>query len=155
LQPATGEALIPRNYGTSPGYFAVNLGLSKTFAFGSIHSGKSANSTQKGTGAKGPTAGSPAAGAAQAKPGAGIPGLGPGGLGGGGAAKEAKRYSLQLSVQAANLFNRVNFRPLEGNLSSPSFGQSLGLNPFGGGGGGLGSAGAGNRRITLRARLSF
>jgi hypothetical protein len=158
VQPVTGEALIPRNYGTSPGYFVVNLGLSKTFNFGTIHSAHSAtNSAPKGAGS-GPSATpgkAPAAGGAQAKPGAGIPGLGPGGLGGGGGAREAKRYALQLSVQAANLFNHVNFRPLEGNLSSPFFGQSLGLNPFGGGNAGLGSAGAGNRRITLRARLSF
>ena len=160
LQPATGETLIPRNYGTSSGYFAVNLGLSKTFNFGTIHSANSAtNSAPKGPGS-GPASApgkAPASGGAQAKPGAGIPGVGPGGLGGGGGGgpREAKRYALQLSVQASNLFNHVNFRPLEGNLSSPFFGQSLGLNPFGGGGGGLGSPGAGNRRITLRARLSF
>jgi len=158
LQPGLGEALIPRNYGTSPGYFSINLGLSKTFTFGTIHSGKSAaNAAQPKTASSAPSGPSkgvaPAAG--QGKPAAsGIPGLGPGGLGGG-SNKEAKRYSLQVSINASNLFNHVNFRPLEGNLSSPFFGESLGLSPFGGGGGGLGSAGAGNRRVTLRARFSF
>jgi hypothetical protein len=43
-----------------------------------------------------------------------------------------------------------------GNLSSASFGQSLGLQgSFGGFGGGLGSSGAGNRRITAQLRFSF
>ena len=163
LEPASGEALIPRNYGNSPGYFSVNLGVSKTFAFGAIHSGKSAVSSPQKTatagqsGATGPAKGPAVAGGGQNKPAtSGIPGLGPGGLGGGGASKEAKRYSMQVSINFSNLFNRVNLRPLEGNLSSPFFGESLGLSPFGGGGGGgLGSAGAGNRRVTLRARFSF
>jgi hypothetical protein len=158
LQPGIGEALIPRNFGSSPGYFAVNLGISKTFAFGTIHSGKSAaNSSQKTAGAAAPAKGPAPAAGGQGKPApSGIPGLGPGGLGGGGgASKEAKRYSMQVSINFSNLLNHTNLRPLEGNLSSPAFGESLGLSPFGGGGGGLGSAGAGNRRITFRTRLSF
>lgn len=149
LNPAVGEALIPRNFGQSPGYFVVNLTASKIWTFGTIHSGKSAAAAS-------PKAGAPAGGtAAPARPaGAGIPGLGPGGLGGGGASKEAKRYSMQFSISAQNLLNRTNMQPLEGNLSSPNFGQSLGLNGFGGFGA-PGSAGAGNRRITGRIRFSF
>jgi hypothetical protein len=161
LQPALGEALIPRNYGSSPAYVSINLGISKTFAFGTIHSGKSAaNSTQKTAAApmaSGPSAGAKgtagSSGGTQGRP-AASSGIGLGG-GAGGSSKEAKRYSLQLSVNAANLFNHANLRPLEGNLSSPFFGESLGLSPFGGGGGDLGSVGAGNRRITFRARFNF
>ncbi|HYJ86407.1 MAG TPA: carboxypeptidase-like regulatory domain-containing protein [Pyrinomonadaceae bacterium] len=152
LQPALGEPLIPRNYGQSPGYFIVNLTASKTWTFGSLHSGKSAaNSTPK---TQPGAAKSASGGAAPAKPAtSGIPGLGPGGLGGGGN-KEAKRYSMQFSLGVQNLLNRTNLQPPEGNLSSPAFGESLGLNGFGGFGV-PGSAGAGNRRITGRIRLSF
>ena len=72
----------------------------------------------------------------------------------GGANREAKRYTMQVSVSFNNLFNRANLRPLEGNLSSPYFGESLGLNGFAGFGTPSG-AGAGNRRIVGRVRLSF
>ncbi|HEX8096861.1 MAG TPA: carboxypeptidase regulatory-like domain-containing protein, partial [Pyrinomonadaceae bacterium] len=34
LDPAPGQPVIPRNYGTGPGYFSANLGLSRTFNFG-------------------------------------------------------------------------------------------------------------------------
>jgi hypothetical protein len=32
--PKAGERIIPINYGTGPGFFEMNLRLSKTFAFG-------------------------------------------------------------------------------------------------------------------------
>jgi hypothetical protein len=166
LRPAPGETLIPRNFGTSPGYFSVNLGISKTWNFGAIHSAKSAaNSNQKTSGQSAaavapsasakPAAGGPSAGGgAAAKVAAtGIPGVGPGGLGGG-RAPEAKRYSMQFTINFQNMFNRVNLFVPEGNLSSPNFGQSLQLNGFGGFGG-PGSAGAGNRRIFARVRFNF
>jgi hypothetical protein len=62
-----------------------------------------------------------------------------------------------LSINFANLLNHVNLTPPVGNLSSASFGESLGLaSAFGGFGGfGGGSAGAGNRRITAQLRFSF
>jgi hypothetical protein len=88
-------------------------------------------------------------------PGGGIPGLG------GGGAAEGKRYSMQLSLNFSNLFNHVNLSTPVGSLSSPSFGESLGLGGgfggFGGpGGGGFGgSGGAGNRRVTAQLRFSF
>jgi hypothetical protein len=103
-------------------------------------------------------------------PGGGGPGGGGGGGGGGvrggggggggftpaGAGGEVKRYSLNLSINFSNLFNNVNLTPPVGNLSSASFGQSLGLQgSFGGFGGGFGSSGAGNRRITASLRFSF
>ena len=149
----------------------MNLGISKTWSFGTIHSAKSAaNSNQKVSGqnaapaapsasvkpaAGGPSAGGGAPPAKVAAAGAGIPGVGPGGLGGGGArTPEAKRYSMQFTINFQNMFNRVNLFVPEGNLSSPNFGQSLQLNGFGGFGG-PGSAGAGNRRIFARLRFNF
>jgi hypothetical protein len=126
VTPAAGEALIPRNFGTSTSYFNVNLAVSKTFTFGPTNSGAAA--------APGRTSAAPAAA--------------------GGANREAKRYTMQVSVSFNNLFNRANLRPREGNLSSPYFGESLGLNGFAGFGTPSG-AGAGNRRIVGRVRLSF
>jgi hypothetical protein len=131
LVPASGEELIPRNFGTSPNFFNVNLTVSKTLTFGRINSG--------GSNAGG-------AGAAPARANAGSPA--------GGANREAKRYTMQLSVSFNNLLNHANLRPREGNLSSPYFGESLGLNGFAGFGTPSG-AGGGNRRIVGRVRLSF
>jgi hypothetical protein len=147
----------------------VNLGISKTWNFGAIHSAKSAaNSNQKASGQNaapaapsasvkpapgGPSAGGGAPPAKVAAAGAGIPGVGPGGLGGA-RTPEAKRYSMQFTINFQNMFNRVNLFVPEGNLSSPNFGQSLQLNGFGGFGG-PGGAGAGNRRIFARLRFNF
>ena len=74
--------------------------------------------------------------------------------GGGGAAPSEYRYSLNVSLSFQNVLNKVNLSTPVGNLSSPNFGQSLGLNNFGGFGGG-GSSGAGNRRIYAQVRLNF
>ncbi len=88
----------------------------------------------------------------------GVGGSGPRGQGGpvGGAPAE-KRYNVTVSLNFQNLLNTVNLAPPVGNLSSPSFGQSLGLGgSFGGFGGfGGGSTGAGNRRIYAQVRLNF
>jgi len=74
--------------------------------------------------------------------------------GGGGAAPNEYRYNLTVSLSFQNVLNRVNLdRPI-GNLSSPSFGESVGVSNFGGFGGG-GSSGAGNRRIYAQVRLNF
>ena len=34
LDPVAGQTIIPRNYGRGPGYFSVNLGVSRAFSFG-------------------------------------------------------------------------------------------------------------------------
>jgi Carboxypeptidase regulatory-like domain len=74
--------------------------------------------------------------------------------GGGGSAPSEYRYNLTVSLSFQNVLNKVNLSPPIGNLSSPNFGQSLGLSNFGGFGGG-GSSGAGNRRIYAQVRLNF
>jgi len=88
----------------------------------------------------------------------GVGGSGPGRqAGSAGVAPAEKRYNLTVSLNFQNLLNRVNLAAPVGNLSSPSFGQSLGLGgSFGGFGGfGGGSTGAGNRRIYAQVRLNF
>jgi hypothetical protein len=176
VRPAPGEALIPRNFGEGPGFVSVNMRISKTWNFGTIHSSSAANSREGqgqarergaaggGRGGAGATPRIPNAGAG---PGGGGPSRGGGGgiasIGGppGGGGTEAKRYSMQFSLNFQNVLNHVNLSPPIGNLSSPFFGQSLSLAPsFGGfgpgGGGGVGGgSGAGNRRVTAQVRFSF
>ncbi|HEY2962910.1 MAG TPA: TonB-dependent receptor, partial [Pyrinomonadaceae bacterium] len=132
LNPKSGQELIPRNYGMGPSFFSVNLGLSRSFMFGNVHS-----------------AVAPAAAAAPAS--APAPA---------GAAKPAnggspeKRYTLTLSVNIQNLLNSTNLSNPIGNLSSPRFGEStstagsFGFGPSG-------SAAAGNRRIQVQVRFGF
>jgi hypothetical protein len=132
LLPLPGETIIPRNFGQAPGSFVVNLRVSRTFAFGN-----------KGNAA---AAQRPAASGAAARPAA--------------AAPSEKRFNLNVSINFQNILNHVNLSTPVGNLSSPSFGESLGLGGsfggFGGGGAaGGGSTGAGNRRIYAQLRLNF
>ncbi len=180
LSPAPGEALIPRNFGHGTGFFSVNMRVSKTWNFGTIHSSTAANKGPEGQPSQGGPRGAGGRGSGVPRiptgagggrggsrgGGGGIASIG-GPAGGGGA--EAKRYSIQLSVNFQNLLNHVNLAPPNGNLSSPFFGESLSLNGgfggFGGGGqggggaGGAGGAGggsgAGNRRVTAQLRFNF
>ena len=64
---------------------------------------------------------------------------------------------MNVSINFQNLFNRVNLAPPIGNLSSPSFGESLAVGGNFGNFGGAGppSPGAGNRRIYAQVRLNF
>lgn len=152
----TDNVFIPRNYGQSPGSVVVNLNVSRTFTFGGESASRAASGGdggQRGGGRSGPSI----PGGGGRGPGGGGPpggGVSMGGSGGGGRA--AGRYSLNVSLSVQNLFNHVNVRQPEGNISSPNFGQSLGLSFFGGFGGfGGGGSGAGNRKVTLNLRFNF
>jgi hypothetical protein len=142
VQPLTGERIVPRNFGNSPGSFVVNLRISRAFAFGNV-GGNNAAARPQGQAAPA-VAGGPVR-------------VGPGGPGpqGGGATPTEKRYNLNVSINFQNLLNHVNLAPPVGNLSSPSFGESLALGGSFGGFGGPGSTGAGNRRIYAQVRLNF
>jgi hypothetical protein len=165
LDPLPGETIIPRNYGQAPGSFIVNLRVGRAFAFGDIHKGNAAAARPAGQSAAGggaavdkrPTGGPGSPNLAAAGGGAGARAVGPQGGGGGGAASSEKKYTLNVSLNFQNILNHVNLGTPVGNLSSPSFGDSLNVGgtfgPFGGGGGG--SAGAGNRRIYAQVRLNF
>jgi len=169
LTPAPGETLIPRNFGEGPGYFAVNMRISKTWNFGDMPSRRAATPAEQqqrgqtgGMGGGGPRivpntgggGGGPQGGGGGPRGGGGIPGGGiPGGGAGGG---EAKRYSMIFSLNFNNLLNKVNLGNPVSNLSSPSFGESQSLGgSFGGFGGFGGSTGAGNRRVTAQVRFNF
>ena len=155
LEPKPGEQIIPRNFGRAPGLFVVNMRVSRTFAFGTINRGNAAaQSGPAGSPGAARPAGGPGGPAAAAGGGARVAavGVGPQGAGPVGAPGGEKRFNLNVSINFNNLFNHVNFSTPVGNLSSPSFGESLGVSgAFGQGG----SAGAGNRRIFAQVRLNF
>ncbi len=156
INPQPGETIIPRNYGQAPGAFTVNMRLGKTFGFGSKGEAVSGPGGMGGPGGGGPMMGGPMGGG---RPGGGGGGRGgPGGMFGG--ASSGKRYTLNVSLQARNLLNWVNYGPPVGNLSSPLFGQSTtlggGFGPRpGGGGGGFGGGAGNNRQLELSLRFSF
>jgi hypothetical protein len=146
--PVAGQTLVPINYLTGSTQFTLNLRLSKTFGFGRETGG---GGNQAG-GAGGP---SPGGGGGHGGHG---PGGGSGGFGGGpragmgaifGPSATNRRYNLTLSVNARNVLNRVNLAPPIGNLSSPSFGESISL------AGGPYSSSAANRKLELQASFSF
>jgi hypothetical protein len=129
LNPRPGQELIPRNYGMGPSFFSVNLGISRSFAFGNVPAPPP------------PKAAAPApAQAAGAKPANGP--------------RPEKKYTITFSVNIQNLFNTTNLAQPIGNLSSPRFGESFSTaGSFGFGP--SGSAAAGNRRIQLQLRFGF
>ena len=148
--------IIPRNFGEGPGFFSVNLRLSKNFGFGASPQTAAAATDAPQTGP--PAGGIPAGGGRGGMRGAGGRG-GRGGRGGGlfGGPEVRKPYNLQLGINFNNLFNTVNLGTPIGNLASSRFGQSTstsgGFGGFGPGGGGGG--GSSNRRIELQARFSW
>ncbi len=137
--PDAGQELIPRNFGTAPGFFAVNMGISRTFSFG----GAGENSAAQVA----PTSGERAGGGGGRRG-----GFGGGGRRGGGnfGGTSDNRFGLTFSVQVQNLFNNTNLGTPVGNLSSSLFGQSL--STVGGFGGGRCPD---NRCVTAQVRFSF
>jgi hypothetical protein len=130
LAPAPGQELIPRNYGMGPGFFSVNMGISRSFSFGNVPSHAA------------PAPAAPAGGAQPAPAGANKPASGP---------APEKRYTVTLSINIQNLLNHTNLTNPIGNLSSPQFGESI---SSAGGFGGPGSN-AGNRRMQVQIRFGF
>jgi len=132
----------------------VNLRISRAFAFGTVGGVKRAAAAKPQTDASKAPAG-----------GSGGPSSPPGDIalskrmtnGPAPQAPTEKRYTLNVSINFQNVLNHVNLAPPVGNLSSPSFGESLALaGSFGGFGGPAGgSAGAGNRRIYAQVRFNF
>lgn len=85
-------------------------------------------------------------------------GGGPGGGRGGGffeGGGQGTGPALTISMFANNLTNHVNPAAPIGNLSSPSFGESLASAGGFGRGPGAGAGAAGNRVIELQLRASF
>ena len=136
--PDLGDKIIPRNFGRGPGFFSVNLRITKEFGFGG--GGEGAAAASQGGGGGGGRGGI-------------NPPFGGGGQGRGGSDEEESRFKLEFGAQIRNLFNRTNRGTPVGNLRSPFFGESVSL--AGGFGGGGGTQAAGNRRIEFEVQFSF
>jgi len=151
--PTPGEAILPRNFGRSPGSISLNFRIAKTFGFGgSRESTPRANRNNGdfgggGGGGRNGGGGGPGGGFAGG-PGGGGPGGFFRGFGGG---STSQRYNLTFSVQARNLLNHVNPGPINGIVTSPLFDES---NSLAGGVGAFAQSGL-NRRIDLQARFTF
>ena len=144
LDPAANAARIPYNYGNSPGAFSMNMRVSKSFGIGP----KVADSLgPAGFGPGGPHGGHGGHGRLGG-------GLGPGGLSSGGGPPgfnqaTTRRYSLNFTAMARNVFNNVNLASPVGVLESPLFGTSNAL------AGGFFSSQASNRSINLQMSFNF
>ena len=118
--------MIGRNYGRGPADVNVALRVAHTWEFGSEGRGAISNADDAHAG---PPAAMFSTGA-------------------------TRRYQLTLSATTLNAFNRANFAPPDGDLSSPYFGQSRGL-------GGLivmmhgGAPNSYNRRVDLQLQFTF
>jgi hypothetical protein len=155
LDPAWNQPRIPYNYGTGPGQLSMNLRVSKSIGIGPKVTGD-ANSGNAGGG---PGGGGPPPGGGGSRgggPGGGGPGggLGPGGLSGSGGPPGldqavARRYSLNFTAMARNVFNNVNLAQPVGVLESPLFGKSNALS------GGFFSSASSNRSIDLQVAFNF
>ncbi len=147
--------IIPRNYGSGPASFNVNMNLSKTFGFGGSKNTVAATTpTTQGNQTPATTPGNRRGGGGG---GGGNRGGGGGGGGGGGffggGGDNSKPYNLTLGINVQNLFNNVNLSSPVGSLTSPSFGRSRSTGgAFGFFGGGGGSA---NRRVELSMRFNW
>src|SRR6185503_16339077 len=109
---STSNQFIPRNYGNSPGSISVNMRVGRTFTWGgeAARSGSGGGNRRGSSGARGGP--SIAGGMAGGQRGPGGPAM-VGGPGGGGPGTPG-RYSLNVSINAQNLFNHVNLGRPEG-----------------------------------------
>lgn len=108
VTPDPGAKLIPINMGKAPSAVAFNLRVSRSFGFGP-KTGGAAGPNQGGRPQGSLMGGGPGGG-----PGGG--GHGGGGRGGMGMASTGHKYSLNLSAQALNLFNNVDYGSPSGTL---------------------------------------
>jgi hypothetical protein len=141
--PATlaNAVLVPRNYLEGPGILSLTVRVSRSWTF--RESGKGGGNTGGDDirGGESIRLGGNANQKGMASVFGGIP--------------TAKRYNLTLIASIRNALNNVNPATPIGNLSSPFFGRSIGLNTFGPLPGAGPNAGAGNRHIELQLRLTF
>jgi hypothetical protein len=162
IQPGPGETIVPGNMGNGPAAIAFNLRVSRTWGVGPKRESAANNGPNGmppgggpppggGRGFGGPGGGGPGGGGG----GGGREGFGGGGFGGGGGGmfggggRSDRKYALNFSVQALNLFNNINYGQPIGTVNSSRFGQSTSLAP------GMFSSGAASRRVFIQAGFTF
>lgn len=155
--PGPGENIIPLNLGSGPAAVAVNLRVSRSFGVGPRV--ESSGGPPRGGGGFGGPGGGPGGGGpgggGRGGPGGG--GFGGGGFGGGGmrggggpmGAGTGRKYSLNFSVQALNLFNDIDYGTPVGNVTNPNFGKSITLQ------GGMFATQSAARRVFIQMAFQF
>jgi hypothetical protein len=127
----TDEQIVPRNFGTGPANWSVNLRIAKSIGFGAKLKGHGGGGGRRGgnvhyrglSGNSGPS-----------RRNAYVP----------------HKYNMTFTVYASNLFNRQNLAPPNGTLSSNFFGRSQSL-----AGGFFSPPTSGNRSIFLQTSFHF
>jgi len=168
LVPTQSETIIPANLGVGPAAIAVNLRVARSWGIGPELGG---NKAAAGGGAGGPGGpggpggGGPPPGGGGPPPGGGGGGgggyggggFGGGGFGGGGAAT-GRKYSLNFSAQALNLFNDIDYGTPVGTVTQATPGQSTVSSRFGTStslAGGIYSTSSASRRVFLQLAFQF
>ncbi len=149
--PQPGETIVPGNMGNGPASIAFNLRVSRAFGVGPKRDSAVGDAGPSGPGGGGPPPGG-GRGGGFGGPGRGgfggpMMGGGPGMFGGGGT--NNRKYAVNFSVQALNLFNNINYGQPVGTVNSPRFGQSTNLAY------GMFSSGAASRRVFIQAGFTF
>ena len=134
--PTSADRIIPPNIATGPGQFSLNMRLAKTFGFGKKRGGGTSGGNVS------PHSGGPGTGVLLNGGGRSASGMSD--------SSSSKRYNLEFSIWAQNVFNNVNLASPIGTLDSPLFGRSnaIAVGPHGGGQGA-------NRSLMLLTRFSF
>jgi len=160
VTPVQGEAILPVNYANGPASVSMNLRISRSIGVGpkiqsAGGSGDPSRRQQSYMGG-GPGGGGPGGGGGRGGGFGGGRGGGPGGLSGTG-----RKYSLNFSAQAINIFNDINYATPIGTISptqdpktsvwgpGDKFGYSTSLS------GGMGASTSSARRIFVMAAFSF
>ena len=156
---------VPANLGVGPAAVALNLRVSRAFGVGPKLEPNASNGPQPGGG----PGGGPHDGGGRGPGGGPGGGFGPGGFGGGGRGMggmfgptaTSRKYTINFSAQALNLFNNIDYGTPSGavlpiydattNTMTPGsrFGKSLSLNN------GIFSSGSAARRIFIQASFAF
>lgn len=132
--PVAGEAILPRNFGRSPGQITVNLRIGKTIGLGPLKGGPAKNENGMQINAANMSA--------------------PGGLRGLFSAPSSdRRYGITIGMSARNLLNHTNPGAIIGNITSPLFGRANQLAGAANMEGFMESAS--NRRLELQIKFTF
>jgi len=182
--PLPGEKIIPRNFGEGPGFVSVNIGISKTFGFGTPsnnfraaggrgqQNGQNNDSNQQGQNQRGNNRGNQNRGAAGARgePGGGRAGGGGGGARGGGfgggaipmrggGGGNAMFGGINEVRHKYNLTLSINTIDIFNHVNFANYNGVLTSSFFGRSNGTLGGrggfGGGGSRRIDLSLRFNF
>jgi hypothetical protein len=146
IAPGTlaNAVIVPRNYLEGPGILSLTVRVSRSWSFGEVGRGGGNTGADEIRGGEAIRNGGLSGSSSQSGLSSVFGGI-----------ATAKRFNLTATASFRNALNNVNPAAPIGNLNSPFFGKSVGLNTFGPLPGAGPNAGAGNRHIELQLRLTF